>query len=63
MKEFSFFLFTLNILIPKYKKIALKTKARFLLFFCFLIMMSLLKLILLYLSILAVGNYNYSSEN
>ncbi len=39
MKEFSCFLFTLNILIPKYKKIALKTEARFLLFFCFLMMM------------------------
>lgn len=38
MKEFSFFLFTLNILTPKYRKITLKTEVRFLLF-CFLMMM------------------------
>lgn len=38
MKEFSFFLFTLNILTPKYRKITLKTEVRFLLF-CFLMML------------------------
>ncbi|WP_110367793.1 hypothetical protein [Chryseobacterium sp. CBTAP 102] len=40
MKEFSFFLFTLNILIPKYKKTAWKAGACFPLFCCFLMVMS-----------------------
>ncbi|UTX48292.1 hypothetical protein [Chryseobacterium sp. MA9] len=40
MKKFPLFLFTLNILIPKYKKTAFKTGARFLLFSCLLMMYS-----------------------
>ena len=39
IKKKSLFLFTLNILIPKYKKIALKTGVHFLLLSCFLMMM------------------------
>ncbi len=40
MKKNSFFLFTLNILIPKYKKTAWKAGACFPLFCCFLMVMS-----------------------